>query len=233
MRERGVVRADTADREREAQLALILVGSPRGLEKSASARLARLLLGPFSPEEWTIEWCHAHAAVTRGEEHRRLIDLADRASLILLASPLYVDSLPSPTIEALQRLADHRGASDRPPHVRFAALLNCGFLEPIHNLTCLQLCECFAREAQLEWSGGLMVGAAGMMRKRVEEALRAAGGSLASDLPVSAFAQESLATPVMPRWLYIHGGNFMWRAQAKKLGVGRKELRARPYERES
>ena len=214
------------------ELVLVLVGSPRGLETSTSARLARLLLQAFSSEEWDVEWCHAHAVMQKGDERSRFIELSDRAALILLASPLYVDSLPAPTIAALQTLVAHRAGTGIVTNARSAALLNCGFLEPIHNLTCLQICECFARGARLEWAGGLMVGGGGMTNKRIKEALLAAGGSLASDLPVSGFAQESLAAPVMPRWLYILGGNRMWIRQAKKLGVSRKQLRARPYERE-
>jgi len=212
------------------QLVVVLVGSPKGIERSKSAQLAKEVLRLFSADEWDQEWVHAHAAVRDAGEHDRLLELCDRASLILLTTPLYVDSLPAPATSALQAILDHRAIHETPKHVRFAALLNCGFLEPHHNVTCLRVCETFSQQAGLEWMGGMMLGSAGATNKRILEGLHTAGSSLASDLAVPQIVYETLGKPIMPRWLYILGGNFMWRRFAKRNGVTPKDLKARPYE---
>jgi hypothetical protein len=49
------------------------------------------------------------------------------ADLVVLAFPLYVDTLPAPVIALLESLTARRAVL--PPSTRFAALVNCGFPE--------------------------------------------------------------------------------------------------------
>lgn len=154
-----------------------------------------------------------------------------RADVILLATPLYVDSLPAPVIETLYRLSQGKNLrvlDGDPP--RFLALLNCGFVEPHHNRYAQLMLETFCKKVGFEWAGGISLGAGGMMTKRIREALRSVAEALRADILISDSVSRATSTPVMKPWLYILGGNFMWRRQAKANGV-RDQLKAQPYKR--
>jgi hypothetical protein len=211
-----------------AERVVVLVGSPKGIEKSASSRLARVVVGAMEKRMWEAQWIHIHRAVETEEGVAKLLDAIDEADLVLLASPLYVDSLPAPTILALERIAEHRagGSGERVP--RFASLINCGFVEPVQNATCQQILRQFSRRARLEWHGGISLGAAGQTPRRVLRALEEAGDTLGLDLPVSDAIEDATRKPVMSARFYVLGGNVMWRRRAKRLGTQDK-LRDRPY----
>ncbi|MCK5827088.1 hypothetical protein KAH43_01080, partial [Candidatus Bipolaricaulota bacterium] len=112
----------------------VLIGSPRGIEKSTSARLAREITVGLGTANWTSEWFHAHHVLKADEAWEGLIASMARSDVIFLAAPLYVDSLPAPVIETLHRLVQAKStlAREGTPS-RFLALLNCGFVEPGHN----------------------------------------------------------------------------------------------------
>lgn len=210
--------------------AVMLHGSPKPIERSASGRLGRLLAEPLESEGWTITWIHLPAAVRSGEERTRLFESVDAAALVVLAAPLYVDSLPAQAIEALEFLAGHRRAMSAEQSPNFATLLNCGFAEPNHNATCQQICRAFAQEAGFQWMGELSFGAAGHVNRRVKRILRVAGDALSIGVPIPLHAMRSARRPIIPRLVYILGGNTMWRRSAKQAhGLEVAELLARPY----
>lgn len=214
-----------------SRLAVVLIGSPKGLDRSSSAQLARKLTEPFDSEKWSLEWIHLYPAVNTDEGVGELCAKVDAADLVILAAPLYVDCLSAPTIRALESIAAHRGKGENERVPSFCVLLNCGFAEPLHNKTCVEICRRFAEAARFEWYGGLALGAGGNTNKRVRKALQEAGEALNGCFPISIKTQERVKKPVMPRLLYILGGNFMWRRVAKqKHGVSKEGLLARPYE---
>ena len=89
-----------------------------------------------------------------------MLDAVDAADLVMLAFPLYVDSLPAPVMNALEHIAAHRASqAETKPHQLFAAISNCGFPEPDHNATALAICENFARLTYFNWAGSLALGA--------------------------------------------------------------------------
>lgn len=210
--------------------ALVLIGSPRGLEKSSSASLSRSITEPFDETEWTIDRIHLHQAVQSEEATADLNAQVDAAELILFAAPLYVDSLPAPAIRAFEQIATHRtGRTDAQKVPRFAVLVNCGFVEPQHNRTAVGICRRFSEVAGFEWSGDLMLGAAGARTGRVLRALREAGQALSKGFPILPEVRKRVRRPVIPRLAYILVGNLMWRRMAKRLGVSKSELLAQPY----
>jgi hypothetical protein len=168
-----------------------------------------------------------------------LLEAVEAADLILLAFPLYVDSLPAPTIEALEQIAAQRtcGAS---PRQSFAAIANCGFPEPQHNQAALAICASFAHQAGFLWAGGLALGAGeGMVHGTplkeldgrvipLRNALDLAADALAQGQPIPEEARQLLAKPFIPAWLYRWMGIYGWRQQAKQYGMER-SLKRQPY----
>jgi hypothetical protein len=72
---------------------------------------------------------------------------------VSLAYPLYVDSLPAPVTEALERIAVYRPVTGRANGQRLVAVANCGFPEAEHNRAPLSICQQFARQAGFDWAG--------------------------------------------------------------------------------
>jgi len=209
--------------------ALFLIGSPKGLKASNSARYGEGLATRLESEGWTIGRVDLHEAVATADGSDGLCRQAQEADLVVLIAPLYVDTLPGPTLRALEILAE-RSSSEAPDRATgLAALIHCGFIEPAHNKVAVALCREFAQQAGWMWRGALMLGGGGMPSKRARSVLEEAGDALARGGAISAEIAEKASKPTMPVWLYILGGNAMWRRVAKKRGISPQDLRGKPY----
>ncbi|MGB8214312.1 MAG: NAD(P)H-dependent oxidoreductase [Anaerolineales bacterium] len=217
------------------QRAVLLVGSPR-TRKSTSQSLGGYLFDRLAEHQVQTETFYIHTSLYSPERMQALMDAVDAADLVLLAFPLYVDSLPAPVMATLERIAARRHAQTgtRP---RFAALCNCGFPEAAHNRTALAICETFARQAGFGWAGALSLGAgeglvhgvpleqAGGQAVPIKKALDLAAAALAQGQAVPQSAVNLLAKPVIPGWLYRWMGVYGWWQQARPYGVQNKLLR--------
>ena len=205
--------------------ALLLVGSPKGLKRGSSARLGGLLFDYLEKTGINTDALHIHAAL-RSRDPQSLRRAAAAADLVVLAIPLYVDSLPAPVIWAMEQLsAEALPERPRAHPRRFAALINCGFPEPSQNATCVGICRQFAQSVGFQWAGALSFGAAGSPTRRVRRAIDLAAQGLAA---VEVIPKEACSPkPVMPPRLYPLA-NFLWKLQARRQGT-KENLRAIPY----
>jgi len=121
------------------------------------------------------------------------------------------------------------------------AIFNCGFPEAHQNTVALEICRLFAREAGFHWSGGMSMGMgeilggrsleqAGRKVRPVLEALNLAALALTQDSDIPEEAVKLMASPIMPKWLYVLGGNWSWRREARRNGLSVEALSARPFE---
>ena len=219
--------------------ALLLVGSPR-LEKSTSSSLGSYLFEQLKQHGVESETIFIYKAINTRERMESLRQAIDTADLVVLAFPLYVDTLPAPVISVLEDVVTHGTAKTKP--TRFAAIVNCGFPEASQNASAIAVCAEFAREADFEWMGGLSLGAGeGMVHARplaelggqgapLRKALEIAAKELVLGQPISDNAQELLAKPLMPEWMYRLGGTIGWKMRSRKFGT-HKQLKARPYQK--
>jgi multimeric flavodoxin WrbA len=219
--------------------AVLLVGSPR-THKSSSHSLGGYLFDRLAEANVQTETFYIHTSLYSPERMQALMEAVDAADLVMLAFPLYVDSLPAPVIAAMERIAAARRAGNGAPHGRFAALANCGFPEAAHNRTALAICETFARQAGFDWAGALSLGAGeGLVHGAtladasgpaipIRKALNLAAAALAQGEAIPQSAVDLLARPIMPGWLYRAMGIFGWRQQAKQYGV-QNVMHRRPY----
>jgi NAD(P)H-dependent FMN reductase len=217
--------------------ALLLVGSPRG-SASASAAISAHLAGLLREHGLTVstEWIHRN--VREDPELWRLAGALGAADVVVLATPLYVDSLPAPVTRALEVLARRRAAGARLPS-RFLAIVNSGFPEAVHSDTALAICRQWAGEAGLDWIGGLGIGGGGMLAGRplaelggrarsVTRALALSADAIARGMIIPEEARRLAGTLPIPAWLYRFFGEWGFRQEAKKHGT-RGRLGARPY----
>ncbi len=218
--------------------ALLLVGSAKR-PHSNSESLGSYLCQQLAEHGFETETLHLYRALRSEEGVEALLAATDRAGVVILAAPLYVDCLPYLVIRALELIAAHRQSDGVPKAQRLVALLNCGFPEAAHNEVALAICRQFAREAGFEWAGGLALGGGeaiggrplaelgGMMRHAVQ-GLDLAAEALAAGRPLPEPAVATMAKSFIPAWTYTLMGGFGWRWRAKKHGA-HKKLHARPY----
>jgi hypothetical protein len=217
--------------------ALFLIGSPK--VRSTSSSIGDDLAARLGDKGWHTEVMRVLPAIRHEERWQELTDALDRANLVVLASPLYVDSLPAPVTKALELIAA-RGPGERGRNGRgFLAIMNNGFPEAAHNHTALAIAHEFALETGYQWLGGLALGMGGAidgkplarlsrMARNVRKALDLTAAALDHGLPVPGEAVDLFGRPMMPRWLYIAAGNWGWKRLAKRNGV-RDRIMARPY----
>ena len=218
--------------------ALLLVGSPR-IEKSTSSSLGSYLLEQLKTHGVESETIYIYKAINTTERMEALRQAIEKADLVVLAFPLYVDTLPAPVVSVLQDVVKNGTSKTKP--TRFAAIVNCGFPNASQNASAIAVCAEFAREAQFEWMGGLSLGAGEGMVHAVplaelggqgaplRKALEIAGGELAQGQSISDNALQLLAKPLMPEWMFRLGGTIGWKMRARKFGT-QKLLKARPYQ---
>lgn len=226
--------ADTAPIER----AVLLVGSPR-TKKSTSASLGGYLFEQLNARGIETQTIQIYTSINSQKRTDEMYAAIDDANLVVLAFPLYVDSLPAPVISALEKIAAHRQGKNSP--IRFAAIANCGFPEAEHTATALSTCEEFAHETGFSWMGSLalgggeglvhgvplneMDGRAIPLKKSLEQAAEA----LANGQVIPQATRDLLAKPIIPNWMYKLFGGFGWKQSAKRYGV-EKKIRRKPYQ---
>ena len=212
---------------------LLINGSPR--RAAASSRLVLdSLKAKLGPE------CEYRMIEIAAQAEARPEDL--EADLLVLAFPLYVDSLPAPVLawllscEKLRAEASRSGRSLRSQAM--IAAVNCGFYEGVQNENALAIVANFCARAGIEWRGGLGIGSGGMI-KGVESApenmfLKRPGSRAIAELAKLALdpslePRVIYASHAFPRWLYIAVAHSEWRHEAKANGLTARDLGARPY----
>lgn len=218
--------------------AVLLIGSPR-MKKGASFTLGNYLLDRLAPHDVTGEIRFIKRDLRSDEAMDAMTNAVAQANLVILSTPLYVDSLPAPVTRTLEMLAQRLDERERPAHQQFVAIVNCGFPEAAHNDVALAICEQFAHAAGFAWAGGLALGAgeavkgrpltesAGMARNIIT-ALDQAAEALAQSEAIPDAAQALMRKPLMPSWVYRTVGQLGWILQSRRHGQFGK-LRQRPW----
>ncbi|MBN2125516.1 MAG: hypothetical protein JW821_14555 [Deltaproteobacteria bacterium] len=221
---------------------LLLLGSPKK-EPSTSESLGAYLLEALGNRQLRTETLDVHRTLKRQDGPETLIDAVSRAGTLILAAPLYVDSLPSRVIRGMEILEEHRVRTGTPWGRQMTAIVNCGFPEALHTRTALDICRCFARKAGFEWLGGLGLGGGeaiagrrlselGGMVRNVRKSLDLTVEALSKERTIPEKAVTLMAKSLMPSWIYTIIGSMHWKRLAKGNGV-KKRLNARPLLEES
>jgi multimeric flavodoxin WrbA len=226
-----------SDRNTPIRRALLLVGSPRTRNSNSNA-LGSYLLEQFRARSIEGETLYPHTMLSSPGKTRVLLEAVEAADLVVLAFPLYVDSLPAPVIDMLERIAADRlhRVSRR---LRLAAIVNCGFPEAHHTATAQAICEVFAQDAGLEWAGSLALGGGEIIGRvplverggrtiRIRKALDLAAAALAAGNAIPRAAEDLMAKPAVPHWVYRLLADFSWPREARRHGA-KGELGKQPY----
>lgn len=226
--------------------AILLIGSPKG-KNSSSASLGAYLLNKIEKYDIAVETVHLHSEISNEAKRIQFLEKIEEADYIILAAPLYVDTLPAKVIKALSLIAENRkklyvNDIKSAKNQSFIAVVNCGFPEAEQNKTALKVYEQFAKEAKFKYLGGIAIGMGGAvsgkslaemggMAKNLIEGLDQAADDIVRDHRLSDSVIEKTSKPLISqKWLYTLIGNFSWRFQGFQNGVYRK-MNDKPYQR--
>ena len=216
---------------------LLLIGSAKK-PRSNSQSLGSYLMEKLEEKGAEIQTILIHRALRSEGGIMAMLKAVEAADLVVLAFPLYIDSLPANVIKALEEIAWYRESYTEPRAQRFMAIVNCGLPEASHNDTAITICRRFASEADFTWAGSLSLGGGesinekplaevhGMVRN-VIKALDLTTDALARSEPVPQKAVDLMAKPMMPNWFYRMAGSLRWWRDAGRAGV-RQRLKEQP-----
>jgi hypothetical protein len=218
---------------------LLLVGSAKK-PRSTSESLGSYLMTRLAERGHETESLSVHRSHRCRDGLETLLDAVDRCDLLVLAFPLYVDSLPALLTRTLELIASRRGGRQRESRQRLVAIVNNGFPEAEQNEVALRICRRFASETGFEWAGGLALGGGEVingrplidvkgMTRNVIPSLDLAADALAAGGPVPERAVRLMAKPIIWSRIYTWIGTRGWRRRAAAHDAENR-LHDRPYQ---
>lgn len=211
---------------------LFIIGSPK-TGGSASRHLVDELADRLVAHGGDVSFAHGLKAIRSESATEELYAEAERADLVVLAFPLYVDSLPAPLTRVLELLAKRGGLAGK----RLAVVVQCGFPEAMQCDTAVAICRTFGRKAGMRWAGAMRMGMGGSIGEgldkvpgggNVKQALDLAAVAIVRGEAIPAEAGELFAKQLMPAWMYLTIGNLGWHVQLRQHRA-RRPIAFRPY----
>ncbi len=223
---------------RTKKQALLLVGSP-GKENSTSASLGTFLIEKLQDHGFKTDVLFIYKSIRQDDSKRALLGKVRQADVVVIAFPLYVDSLPYLVVKSLEIIAKDRKEKIPKTEQSLLCIVNNGFPEASQNDTAIAICHRFAAETGFKWAGGLALGGGGAIgdkplsgiksrARNVIKSLEITANSLNSRVPLPQEAITLMARPIVPKWLYLLIATIGWKKTAKKFNT-HKNLYDRPF----
>lgn len=218
---------------------VLISASPKTGENSVSELLVSMIEAKL-PSDAAISKIDARRSISRKNTEKDFSVMLE-ADAIVFVFPLYFFCLPGVLIRFLQDYAAYLGQhTDNARSPKVYTAVNCGFAEPEINTEAVRVIKSFCSHTGAEFRFGIMVGGGGMLlgakdapfMKKTVDKLYDAFDLIGKD-------NEALETPAkdimirvnFPRKLYYFAGNLGWGQAAKKYGLKKKDLYAKPYVR--
>lgn len=240
-----------------ADQVIFLMCSPRG-EESASYSLGSYVTSLLEEKGININEYHIYKTLRNQTKIDEMIKSVNDSDIIVLSSPLYIDSAPTNTIKIMNIITRAVQEEKIGKKKRLLLAISCaGYLEYYHNNIVLQIYEQFAKTNGFTWAGGLPIGAAGTYAMNtitsfldqlaqlpendpryeiyvkptriLDSVIKSAVEYLSQGKVVPKDELQKLEFVAMPLESYVEGGNKNWINWAEKIGTVEK-LRDKPYE---
>lgn len=151
--------------------------------------------------------------------------------VLIIAFPLYVDSIPSHLTNVLLKLHQEVLMKNKKP-IRVYCVVNCGFYEGKQTHIALQIIKNWCTKAGLNYCQGIGIGAGEMFGqiKKVplghgpKKSLGKALTAISENITGSKKADNIYVSPDFPRFLFKLMADSHWNSIAKSLGVKKKDL---------
>lgn len=217
----------------EKRKALLIIGSPK-FTNSASENLGNLLLSGLVSQGFEGQVEHV-GKVLRNGNTAKLFEAMSSANVVIVSSPLYVDSLPAPLISILEQYRGIPGIG-----AGLVGVVNSGFPESSQSRFALDMLRFFANRNDFCWLGGFAVGCGGVFggkkdllkfkpAQNVVTAFHKAVLHLSGGEAIPGEALALASKEIMPKGVYTMMGNVGWYSLAVKYRTLFR-LRAKPLE---
>ena len=210
---------------------IIINGSPKVKDSTSSMFISKV-------EEISGTKSTVYQAIKLMRQDDISVELADimNANSLLFVFPLYVDSLPAPLIKILTMIEHAATNLSGQTLPKVYAICNCGFYEAKHNFLALDIIKNFCARAGMTWGYGIGIGGGGFVSSQSQNMSKGPATDVYAALcELCAMMQSGgtreqnvFAAPKIPRFLYKLGGNIGWPQLAKKYGLTKKSLGAKP-----
>jgi len=163
---------------------------------------------------------------------------------IVVVFPLYIDSLPSSLLEVLEALDICKKSLPTDVHniPCLYGLVNCGFIEGHQNINALKILENYAKAVSFKWCGGIGLGGGEMIRSTknqiplqskpalpIYHALRSLADGIKELKVINSDKAIVFANHRFPKWFFIFMANRTWVTWAKRNGIKKNRMFAKPY----
>lgn len=147
---------------------------------------------------------------------------------VVFSFPLYADSLPAYFLAFLKRLKT--SAEGIVSQSRVYVIVNNGFYDDVQNNIAIKIIWKWCEKCGLAKGRTLAVGAGGMVHAaplgkgplaRVDSALE----QMAEDIKNNRSGDTIFVKPSFPRFLYIFMGNLSFKAEGKKNGLSKADIK--------
>jgi hypothetical protein len=219
---------------------VLINGSPKVSLPSASGFLNSLGEESMGSDAFQVSRVNVRNSLTH-KGWDKDFEVMLEADALVFTFPLYIFCLPGIMMRFLQdyyAFIQKNGSDARKTKVY--TIVNCGFPEAGINSEAVEVIRCFSKKIGADFRFGSMVGGGGMLVEDAKNApfmkktfaeLEGAFRLMAQDIQGSlAEIPESISIEInFPRRLYLFMGNRGWFGLAKKNGLKKKQLYARPY----
>lgn len=217
---------------------ILINGSPKPNEVSVSEALASILERRLNSDGMSVSNINVRKNIVK-DNSRDFLDMINADALVFIF-PLYFFCLPGVLIRYLQDFYgfyQQRGR-ERTGETSVYAVVNCGFPESNINEEALRVIKSFSGHIGASYRFGVSLGGGGMFlgakdapfMKKPVQALDSAFDSIAADIAGDKQPERNAYIEIkFPRALYFLGGNMGWKQLARKNGLKKKDLYARPY----
>lgn len=190
---------------------MILNGSPRA-PKSNSKNYSEIFM------KYSRMQCD-YFNITKSN-HLKLIAEMENYSDVIIAFPLYADSLPVGLLNFLKNLENNLPAQ-RPI---ISILINCGFLEYEQNSVAVSMIRYFCRRNNFPIGSTLMLGGGEAILGTPFRNIAVRAIKKLSESVNKGNYKIITATMPLPKWLFKIAARSYWIRYGKKFGVSEKEM---------
>lgn len=197
---------------------MILNGSPRA-PKSNSKKYSEIFM------KYSRLQCD-YFNITK-TNHLKLIAKMENYSDVIIACPLYADSLPVGLLNFLKNLENNLPAQ-RPV---ISILINCGFLEYEQNCVAVSMIRYFCRLNNFPIGSTLMLGSGEAILDTPFRYIAVRAIKRLSESVNKGNYKDITATMPLPKWLFKMAARSYWISYGKRFGVTEKEMQRLEIER--
>ncbi len=161
------------------------------------------------------------------------------SDVIVIASPLYVDTLPSTVIEYLEEFHDWVNMNGYEVNkINLYGVLNCGFYEGEQTKIAIRVLKNYCNSLGIKWYGGVGIGAGEFFsgspnipwQAKIKEDARLALDSIKDSILKKEYIKKDMfVTAKLNKRIFLLAGSYGWIYQGIKNRVGIRSLWNKPH----